>query len=496
MVKLKTQLKLIAFFTITLLSCSNKNNMVAIGQVNLPNNATGQLFKDWLISYNSGNTAIIGEFTRKYYHELLLQDKSFEAEEWVSYYKKFGSLVLYNFDSTFVDDNGVKWPINALLTNNDQSKWMRLKFVVGSKTNKIQGISFKSSSKPKEIKIKRVSDNELGKQIDEEAAKMMEKDEFSGVILVARKDKPFYLKAFGLANRDNYTANTFETQFNLASLSKMFTAVAICQLVQDGKLSFSDTLCHILPDYPNKEIASKITVHQLLIHTSGLGDIFTDEYFNNKDSYNNINDWYKTFVHYPLECEPGIQFRYSNAGYIVLGAIIERVSGLDYETYIKENITKPVGMTNTGFLPVYDDLADKALPYTYYATPGRRSESPTVYQDLTKGSSAGGVYSTANDILKFAEAFRNYSLLNKDMTELMINSKVKCGEGIPDYAYGCHVNKADGIRTIGHGGTTPGISTILEIYWEHDSNVIVLANCDPTAADDMASFIKERIKLK
>ena len=490
--------KLLFIWLLLFAACTSRNSMIAIGQVNIPDTPSGKIFKSWLESYNSGDTALIGAFTRAFYPELMLKDKQFDAEEWIGYYKKFGSLKVYSYDTTYVDDRGNSWPVNALLTNQSQEKWMRLKLIVEPKSQKIYGISFKTASRPKVIKIKRVSDKDLAKQLDEKITHMVDKDEFSGVVLIARNSKPFYEKAFGMANRENNIVNNIKTKFNLASLSKMFTSIAIAQLVEAGKISFSDTLIKVLPEYPNKEVASRITIHQLLTHTSGLGDVFTQEFFDlqDKGELKNTLDWYKTFVHYPLAFEPGSQFKYSNAGYIVLGAIIEKLSGQDYYSYIKEHITKPLGINSTEFYSTDDNKLDIAKPYTFYPEGMEQVDKIQEFKNLAyRGSAAGGGYSTAEDLLKFMVALREYKLLNKELTEMLVTTKVKSADGMPDWAYGCFDSNAYGIRTVGHGGTIPGVSTMAEIYWDYDCYVIILANIDPPAADDVANFIKDRIKI-
>lgn len=492
------KLKLLIIWLLLFAACTSRNDMIVMGQVTIPETPSGKIFKSWLAAYNSGDTALIGEFTRSYYHEFLLKDKQFDAEEWIGYCKKFGSLKVYSYDTTYIDDRGNRWPVNALLTNQGQEKWMRLKLIVEPKSQKIYGISFKTASRPKVIKIKRVSDKQLSKPVDEKITPMVDKDEFSGVVMIARNGKPFYEKAFGMANREQNIANSLNTKFNLASLSKMFTSVAIAQLVEAGKISFSDTLVKVLHDYPNKDVASRITIHQLLTHTSGLGDVFTQEFFDLKDKgeLKNTQDWYKTFVHYPLAFEPGLQFKYSNAGYIVLGAIIEKVSGQDYYSYIKEHITKPLGMNSTEFYSIDYNALDIAKPYTFYPDGMEQVYKIQEFKLLAyRGSAAGGGYSTAEDLLKFMVALREYKLLNKELTEMLVTTKVKSAEGMPDWAYGCFDSNSDGIRTVGHGGTIPGVSTMAEIYWDYDCYVIVLGNIDPPAADDVANFIKDRIKV-
>jgi D-alanyl-D-alanine carboxypeptidase len=171
---------------------------------------------------------------------------------------------------------------------------------------------------------------------------------FSGTVLIARGGKPLLKKAYGLANRSFQVPNETDTKFNLGSMNKMFTGVAVLQLVEKGKLSLQDKIIRHVPDYPNRDIAENVTIHQLLTHTAGLGHYWTDEFNRtSKDRFKKVEDYIPLFADQPLLFEPGTQYSYSNAGYIVLGLIIERVTGEDYFDYIVKNIYEPAGMINT-----------------------------------------------------------------------------------------------------------------------------------------------------
>lgn len=143
--------------------------------------------------------------------------------------------------------------------------------------------------------------------------------------------------------------NRTDTRFNLGSMTKMFTAVAIAQLAELGKLSFHDPISRHLPDYPNEAVASKVTIHHLLTHTSGMGDYQNEKFYARLDQLRTLSDLVPLFVNDPLAFESGAKWDYSNAGFVVLGLIIEKVSGQDYFTYVKQHVFKPAGMTSTDF---------------------------------------------------------------------------------------------------------------------------------------------------
>ncbi len=191
------------------------------------------------------------------------------------------------------------------------------------------------ASLPADASSERKPAAELAKDLEAKLETLAKKGEFSGTALIAKDGKPIWQKAFGLQDREKKIPVNLETRFRIGSMNKMFTAVAIAQLVEAGKLKFDDTLASVLPDYPNQEVAQKITVAQLLTHTSGLGDIFGPAFEEKKDSLREVKDYLQLFVDEPLRFEPGTRWSYSNAGFVVLGLMIEKLSGQSYHDYIQ-----------------------------------------------------------------------------------------------------------------------------------------------------------------
>ena len=170
-------------------------------------------------------------------------------------------------------------------------------------------------------------------------------------MLVGRRGKILWQTAVGLANRENGTPNTLDTQFRNGSMNKMFTATAALQLIEAGKLSLDDTVGKILPDYPNQDIAAKVTIRHLLTHTGGTGDFFGPLFAKNRLTLKTHGDYVALFGSRGPVHEPGAEFRYSNYGMLLLGAIIERVSGMSYFDYVRTKVFEPAGMRSTGSLP-------------------------------------------------------------------------------------------------------------------------------------------------
>ena len=270
---------------------------------------------------------------------------------------------------------------------------------------------------------------------------------FSGVILLAEDGKPVLLKAWGA---NNHT----DTKFNLGSINKIFTQVAIGQLAQAGKLALDDNVRKHLPDYPSP-IADKITIRQLVEHRSGMGDFFGPEYMATPPSkIRKLSDYLPLFVNKPLEFEPGTDRRYSNAGYIVLGLIIERETGQSYYDYVRDHIFKPLGMKNTDSYFLDENVPNRATPITKR----EKAELPG------RGSSAGGGYSTAGDLLRFAQGLRAGKLLDQERTDWVFRGEKE--------------------RSLAIAGGAPGINAVLRIGSPY--TLVVLSNLDPPAAQQIA----------
>jgi CubicO group peptidase (beta-lactamase class C family) len=235
-----------------------------------------------------------------------------------------------------------------------------------------------------------------------------------------------------------------------------------------------------LPDYANQEVGRKVTIHHLLNHTSGLGNVFTDEYDRMpKDQLKNPEDWLPLFVDDPLQFEPGDEFTYSNAGYVVLGLIIERISGQSYYDYVRESIFAPSGMLDTESYQRDEEIANLATGYTRLDMEGNELEEAIENSDRLpgRGFPAGGGYSTVEDLLRFGNALLHHQLLSAASTELLLSGQVELREGLW-YAYGFFDRTVADQRVVGHSGGFPGICDFMDIYVDLGYTVIVLSNTD------------------
>ena len=230
-------------------------------------------------------------------------------------------------------------------------------------------------------------------------------DTFSGVALVARNGVPVHFKAYGMANREKQIANTIRTRFNIGSINKTFTQVAIRQLVETGKLSLTDTLGKFFPDYP-QAVTRNATIQQLLTHRAGVSDFFGADFNNTpKSNFTSNADYFKFVSNRPPTFAPGERNQYCNGCYIALGAIVEKVSGMPYEKYVAENVFAKAEMTSTGYPRSDQPAEDIAIGYT------RRSGDGTLRSNVAMhgitGSAAGGGFSTALDLLTYVKAIKN-----------------------------------------------------------------------------------------
>jgi D-alanyl-D-alanine carboxypeptidase len=308
-----------------------------------------------------------------------------------------------------------------------------------------------------------ISQTELVRRLTTSLDSLSKGGQFSGVAVMAKNGVPVFQRAYGMADRERRVANNPETAFNLGSINKIFTQIAILQLRAAGKLDLDSTLAKYWPDYPNNEVARKITIRQLLRHTSGIGgNIFDPPAGGKRNDIRTLRDYLPLFVNQPLAFEPGTRNAYSNAGYVVLGLLVERLSGDDYYTYVREHIFKPAGMTRTGSFAVDSLPPNTAIGYTRgdedapLSTPLR----PNSRELPGRGSSAGGGYSTAQDLVKFVQALREQRIPN----------------GVP--------------AGLGIAGGSGGMNAVVEGDLPGGYDLIVLANLDPPAAERVARMTR------
>jgi D-alanyl-D-alanine carboxypeptidase len=314
---------------------------------------------------------------------------------------------------------------------------------------------------------------------------------FSGAVLVTRDGATLFEGAYGFADRERGVPNTPLTQFRAGSMYKMVTAVATLQLVQAGALRLDAPLGTYLPDYPNADVASRVTPHHLLTHTGGTGDIFGPLFTANRLELRDTEDYLGLYGTRSLQFAPGTQHVYSNYGFILLGALIERLSGQGYDDHVLARVLAPAGMTATGTAPEDSLVPGRAVGYMRQGGPSGPlvSNAPTLPY---RGTPAGGGYSTVGDFARFAAAVRDRRLLDSAHTALLYTGKVPVNPSV-QYAYGFMDRVAGGRRWVGHGGGAPGMNGELAFEPNGGYVVVVLSNLDPPAAGQVAAFILDRL---
>jgi CubicO group peptidase (beta-lactamase class C family) len=349
---------------------------------------------------------------------------------------------------------------------------------------RIKAFEIRITTRPSEMAIKRLPTEEAialtSLRIDALAAGEL----FAGVVLVAKGDHVALERAVGLSDRDAKRPISPDTQFRIGSMNKMFTSIAILQLVEAGQLSLDDALGKHLAAYPEKSVAEKVKIRHLLTHSGGTGDIFGPEFTKNRLELKSLDDYAKLYGMRALGHEPGATFRYSNYGYILLGLIIEKTSGMSYYDYVRKRIFEPAGMTATDSLPETEAVLRRSAGYMRREGTWRSNADTLPW----RGTSAGGGYSTARDLLKFAQALESGKLVSKALLAEALTGQVS-----PNYGFGFGLSGEGVLRRYGHGGGAPGMNGELRIYPESGHVVVVLSNLDPPAATRIADFLDKRM---
>ncbi|WP_037320736.1 serine hydrolase [Salegentibacter sp. Hel_I_6] len=316
---------------------------------------------------------------------------------------------------------------------------------------------------------------------------------FSGTILVAKDDKIIEERAYGLSSIEYDVKNKIDTKFNIASITKSFTAVGVLKLYEEGKIDLNKPIGNYLDNYPNQKVLDSVTVHHLLTHTAGTKAIYGEEYqSSNKNKYRALDDYLPLFANDSLAFSPGSKYEYNGGGFVLLGLIIQKVTGENYYDYLKKNIFRPLNMGDTE-APEIDGLNyNTANGYSIYL----REDESLAQNDylLSKASGASGYYSTAKDLFKFSKALRNHNLLRKETTDLMLQPKVK---GYNTHlGYGIDVDKRYEETIIGHLGGWYGIRCEWMDFLDSGYTVIILSNIDNDGKEEVSNFFRSTITKK
>lgn len=306
----------------------------------------------------------------------------------------------------------------------------------------------------------------------------VERKQFMGAVLVARRDEVLLDKGYGFADVELNVQVSPNTKFRLGSITKQFTAALVLMLQERGKLNVNDPIKKYMPDAP--AAWDKVTIFNLLTHTSGIPT------FTGFPDYPSLEPFATTpeqlvarFRDKPLDFQPGEQWKYSNSGYVLLGYLIEKISGKSYSRFMDEEIFKPLGMTNSGYDSNSTIILNRASGYT--SSSGGLVNAG--YINMTVPFSAGGLYSTTEDLLRWEQRLFGGKLLSAaSLTEMTTPFK-------NEYAFGLAVHDVDGHRVIDHEGGIEGFNTVLAYYPENSLIVIVLGNVNGTGPNQIARYL-------
>lgn len=328
-------------------------------------------------------------------------------------------------------------------------------------------------------------DNRTIERIHARCESLARASDLSGAVLIVKDGRPVFRAAYGLRDREKRLPNELATRFNIASIGKLFTSLAIMRFVEAGRISLDQKLVEVWPDYPNRVVAQAVTIAQLLNHTAGLGNRSHLSRANTRPSATQ-NELLATFVNDPPDAAPGA-IAYSNDGYVVLGALIERLSSRPYVGHIRETIFSPLGMTQTDFTPLNAENTGDARAYT------RDIEHAGVWRDATitdgvEPTAAGGARSTVENLTRFGEAMRTNRLLSAALMREWTTGRIDFNVG--RYGYGMSEEVIDGHRIIGHSGGHIGIAGELMVFADQGITCALLTNGDVDGYWDAANAIK------
>jgi CubicO group peptidase (beta-lactamase class C family) len=316
-------------------------------------------------------------------------------------------------------------------------------------------------------------DGQIANRLEAYLKPFVETGNLTGTVLVARKGRVLFRHSYGMANYELHVPNSPETRFHIASLSKAFTAAAILQLQEQGRLSVADPLSRYVPDFPNGD---RITLDNLLTHTTGIPDINgLSDYNTFARSPHTIPQLVAKFASLPLEFQPGSSYQYSNSNYNLLALVLEKVTGENYGEYLRKRIFDPLGMQGSGHNGDASQLIPRAA--SGYRPAGVTDYEKAPYLDWSNKTGNGSLYSTVDDLYRFDRA------LNTDAV-LKASTRQKYFVENPGNRYGWYIRKRLEHRVMSLTGRSPGFAAELDRFPDDDVTIILLSNSYSTVSQD------------
>jgi len=443
----------------------------------LPDTPAGKRFAEWLEVFNRGDEAGL----KAYLREAMPGDRS-APDLLVDVRSTTGPLI--PFRVTAPTPNG----ISVILAEKDTDSFDEITMLVeAAEPHRVtllqpRMIPRPATAPPLPVLSEAQLLTALKAKLDRDTAAGV----FSGVLLLAKDGKPIFQYASGQEDRERGVPMTMQSRLGMASIGKLFTTVAVMQLAEAGKVDLDAPVGRYLPDYPNATVATKVTVNDLLTHTGGMGDIFGPELDRHRDELRTPADYIALLGHRDPLIEPGSRRGYSNYGFIILGRIIERVSGQAWDDYLRDHVFAPAGMTGAGTLPWTAAVPHRAVGYTLTAG----GMTPTTATKGFGATPAGGEYATAGDLLKFTNALTSGRLLDAAHTDLLLHGQAKIGGKA--YPYDVTGTAENGAVFIGHQGGGPGANGDLRAFPGAGYTLVILSNFGPPW-QKFAQFVSNRL---
>ena len=443
----------------------------------LPDSPASQYLEPLLEIWNSGDAEQVKFFVEQNYAPELLDSAPMDRhiDILLNTNAQHGDHVFHAVRS--FDESRPETELVLILKTTRTELWHAFTIVVSSEEPyKISSLDLSLASPPTNLpEASALTLEEAATELDNYLQRMTNKDVFSGNVLLAKNEKVLHQSAHGMASKRFEVPNNLQTKFNLGSMNKMFTSVAILQLIEAGKVSLNDKLSKFVDEsWFSKDISDKIEIRHLLTHSSGLGSYFNKTYWEtSKNSYRNLNDYKPLIANENLSFEPGTDNKYSNTGMFMLGVVIEKVTDKDYFSYIQDHIYTPASMIHSDSYEMDQPVPNLAIGY--HPNPNNESGwNNNLYVNVLKGGPAGGGFSTVEDLHRFALALTGYKLLGKALTEEAYSPKPNSHS--PYYGYGFGVRGTADNRIIGHNGGFQGMSTNMNIYLDKGYIAVVLSN--------------------
>jgi len=454
----------------------------------MPIGKIGDRIQSLIDTVNANDTNKIRNFIKeqctKRFHDFAPMEEHIDV--FLNFYRQTGGVDFHSI-RTYIPER--KRETIVILKDRNFESWraFSLRFE-NTEDQLLAGIQFNEARIPSNVKQSSVSEKKFIQDVKEVIHKLCKNDIFSGTVLVAKGDNVLLTEACGEASKRFHVPNNIDTKFNLGSMNKMFTSTAITQLVEKGKLSFQDPISKYVDEsWLPKDITSKISVHHLLTHTSGLGSYFNQTYIDGSRERFRFVDDFKPLVNGDKPVfAPGKRFRYSNTGMLLLGVVIESVTGQSYFDYIRKNIYEPAGMKNSDSYEMDYPVENLAIGYS----PDRNSLygwQNNLYKHVIKGGPAGGGFSTVKDLHRFAQALLGGKLVSAESLNSLWTDHSSEG-----YGYGFVIEAGATGKIVGHSGGFSGINSTLDIFVDKGYIVTVLSNYD-RAASPLARKIKEML---